>query len=84
MMYHRHFLTAMTVIVMFAWSIPGFAQQRVPVLSPPGSFPSGSVVPAPTPPPFEGVIRPTVDQSTGQWPAQPRAARSAEHSVRDA
>ena len=77
MMNHRHFLTAMTIIAVFALSVSGFAQQRVPVLSPPGSYPSGSVVPAPTPPPFDGVIRPTVDQSTAQWPAQPRAPQGA-------
>ena len=72
-----YMLASMVTFTVFAMVDSGFAQQRAPVVSPPGTSPSGSVVPAPTAPPFEGVIRPTVDQSTPQWPAQPRAPQGA-------
>ena len=76
-MIRRHQLAAMLVVAVSASVATGFAEAREPVVSPPGTAPSGSVVPSPAPPPFAGVIRPTADQSTPSWPTQPRAPKGA-------
>lgn len=77
MVNRRHFRIALMIVPAFASLATAFAQQRAPVVSPPGTSPAGSVVPAPVQPPFGGVIRPTVDQSMPEWPAQPRAPKGS-------
>ena len=51
--------------------------QQTGAFSAPGTQVSGAVTPPPNQPPFEGVIGPTIEQSTPFWPPQPRAPKGA-------
>jgi arylsulfatase A-like enzyme len=60
---------------------PANAQQLAPIVSAPGTTATARVTPAPGQPPFEGIIAPTVRESTPYWPAQPRAPQGAPNVV---
>jgi arylsulfatase A-like enzyme len=47
------------------------------VFSPPGTFEGGTVVPAPNPPPFNGKVGRTINESTPDWPPLARAPKGA-------
>ncbi len=60
---------------------PANAQQPESMVSAPGTTATASVTPPPVQPPFQGIIAPTVRESTPHWPDQPRAPKGAPNVV---